>query len=175
VTDEDGEPLKDVTVQIHNVASAAGGRYESPGDYSMKTDADGRFRSDQIPVGQATIWIHKPGYCRPGLGMPITPPIRGIELTMKKAARMVVTVDFSDRLSPQGYIVEVAPEGGEAVGKWGGSGQINDKNQIMFENIPPGRYTIKGHPNPSSKDQHTLPMTVDLKGGETTESTIVAR
>lgn len=175
VTDDDGKPLEDVSVQIHNVTPTAGGRYEAAVEYSVVSDKDGRFRSDGLPVGRATLWVHKPGYCRPGLGLPITTPTKDIKLVMKKAARMVVTVDFSDRLAPSGYIVEVAPEGGEAVGKWGGSGQIDAKNQITFENIPPGRYVIKGHPNPSGKDQHTLPTTLDLKGGETTESTIVAR
>jgi hypothetical protein len=175
VTDEDGKPLADATVQIHNVTATGGGRYESSSDYSVKTDADGHFHSDQVPVGSATLWVHKPGYCRPGLGLPITTPAKDIALSMKKAARMVVTVDFSDRLSPPGYIVEVAPEGGEAVGKWGGSGQIDPKNQITFENIPPGRYTIVGHPNPSSQNDRTPPMAVELKGGETTEHTIVAK
>ena len=68
VTDEDGKPLADVDVRLDNVQPASGGRYESPLEYTFKTDAEGRFRAEQVPVGKATIWVHKPGYCRPGLG-----------------------------------------------------------------------------------------------------------
>ena len=67
VTDDAGQPLADVDVQIQDVASDVGGRYEAASDYSTKTDAEGRFRAEQVPGGRATIWIHKPGYCRPGL------------------------------------------------------------------------------------------------------------
>ena len=61
-------------MRLDNVQPASGGRYESPLEYTFKTDAEGRFRAEQVPAGTATIWLHKPGYCRPGLGLPITTP-----------------------------------------------------------------------------------------------------
>lgn len=71
--------------------------------------------------------------------------------------------------------MQLEPEGGAKVGMWSGSGNIDAKNQIAFEDVPPGRYVLKGQPNPSSANQQTEPLTVDLKGGERTESTLVAR
>ena len=149
ITDHDGQPLADVDVQIRDVVSDVGGRYESPQEYDVRTGADGRFRSDQLPVGRATIWLNKSGYCRLGLGKPITLPTKDVELTMIKSARLRVTVDFTGTNRPQEYIVQVEPEGGDEVGKWGGSGNIDAKNQITFDDVPPGRYVIHGRPNPS--------------------------
>ena len=88
---------------------------------------------------------------------------------MIQAGRVLVTVDFTWKERPAGYIVNIEPEGGEAVGKYGGSGNIDAKNQIAFDQVPPGRYVLKGQPNPSSGDQRTEPVTIDLKGGQTTE------
>ena len=39
---------------------------------------------------------------------------------MMKAASVRVTVDFTGRERPAGYIVSIAPEGGEVVGSYGG-------------------------------------------------------
>jgi hypothetical protein len=175
VTDDAGRPLADVEVRIKDVASELAGRYESSRDYSTKTDAEGRFRSAQVPEGRATIWVHKPGYCRPGLGQPVTTPANDVALVMKKSANVRVTVDFTGKNRPEGYIVNIAPEGGAGVGKWSGSGNIDAKNQISFKDVPPGRYVLHGQPNPSSANQQTAPVTVELKGGETTELTLAAR
>jgi hypothetical protein len=175
LTDDAGQPLADVEVRIQDVMAVPGGRYESPLDSSFKTGADGRFRADQIPVGKATIWVHKPGYCRPGLGQPITTPKDDVQLTMSKAARVLVTVDFTGKVRPAGYIVQIEPEGGDRIGSFGGSGNINAKNQIAYENIPPGRYVLRGRPNPSSGDQETELITVDLKGGQKAEVTLHAK
>ena len=88
-------PLEGVYVRFDNVQPESGGRYESPLEYSFKTDAEGRFRAEQVPRGTATIWLHKPGYCRPGLGLPIATPKGDVELQMMKAASVRVTVDFA--------------------------------------------------------------------------------
>jgi hypothetical protein len=175
VTDDAGQPLADVAVQIGNVTVSSGGGYGSPLPSSFKTGADGRFRAEQIPVGRATIWLHKPGYCRPGLGREITTPADGIELTMLKAARVVVTVDFTGKKRPAGYMVSIEPQGGEAVGKYGGSGDINAQNQMTFDNVPPDRYVIYGRPNPSSGNQETERVSIDLKGGKTAEVKLRAK
>jgi hypothetical protein len=175
VTDGDGKPLADVEVRFANVATNAGARYESAFDQSLKTDTDGRFQTDQIPVGKATIWLHKPGYCRPGLGQSITTPSAAVELSMSRAGRIVVTIDFAGKQRPPGYIVNLEPEGGNVVGSFGGSGQINDKNEMAFENIPPGRYVVHGRPNPGSERQRTEAVTIDLKGGQMAEMKLKAK
>ena len=94
---------------------------------------------------------------------------------MIKSARVVVTVDFTAKERPAGYIVQMSPEGGDAIGTYGGSGNIDARNQITFDNVPPARYVLRGQPNPSSGDQRTEPKTVDLKGGQTAEVTLSAK
>jgi Carboxypeptidase regulatory-like domain len=175
VTDDAGRPLADVEVRIQDVTTSPGGRYESPLGYSFQTGTDGRFRANQVPVGQARISVHKPGYTRPGLSQPITTPQENVELRMIQAGRIVVTVDFTGNQRPEAYIVGIEPEEGEAVGRYGGSGHIDAKNQIGFENVPPGRYTLRGQPNPSSADQVTEAVTVEVTGGETAQVKLAAK
>lgn len=175
VTDEAGKPLTDVEVRLADVVSDVDGRYESPHEYVSKTDADGAFQLDQVPAGGATIWLRKSGYCRPGLGEPITTPTKDASLNMVKSARVRVTVDFAGTVRPEGYIVQMEPEGGAAVGKWSGSGNIDAKNQISFDDVPPGRYVLHGQPNPSTGNQQTEPLTIDLKGGQMTKVTLSAK
>jgi Carboxypeptidase regulatory-like domain len=166
ITDDAGEPLADVEVRIQDVTTTTSAHYESALDATVKTGADGRFRTDQVPVGRATIWVHKAGYVRPGLGESITTPKEDVALTMTKAGRILVTVDFTGKERPKAYIVSIEPEGGDAVGKYGGSGHINNNDQITFDNVPPARYVLRGMPNPGSADQQTDPVTVDLTGGK---------
>jgi hypothetical protein len=94
---------------------------------------------------------------------------------MQKSARLRVTVDFGAMTRPGGYVIHIAPEEGRGVGKWSGSGNIDAKNQITFENVPPGLYVIYGQPNPGSDNQRTPTQAVLLKGGETTEVTLTAK
>src|SRR5262245_25941897 len=175
VVDTQGKPLADVEVRINDVAAEGGGHYQAASGYSVKTDKDGRFRVMQVPIGKASVWVHKAGYVRPGLAPNITTPKSDVELTMTRAARVEVQVDFTGKKRPQAYIVRIAPEGGEKIGSWGGSGNIDAKNQITYQHIPPGRYVLTGRPNPGSENQETAPVTVDLKPGETTKVTLKAR
>ena len=94
---------------------------------------------------------------------------------MMKSAGVRVTVDFTGKERPAGYMVSIAPEGGEVVGSYGGSGNIDAGNQMTFENVPPGRYILRGRPNPGSDDQETGPVTLDLTGGQVSEVTLKAK
>ncbi|MDX1966471.1 MAG: carboxypeptidase-like regulatory domain-containing protein [Planctomycetaceae bacterium] len=175
VVDDQGKPLADVEVRIGDLAAKNGGRYEIAADSHVQTDADGRFRFDGAPVGTASVWIHKSGYVRPGLGPTIETPATDLELEMRPSAQLKITVDFSAAARPEGYIVHVIPEGGEKVGKWSGSGNIDAEGGITYEDIPPGRYVVRGRPNPGSDAQQTPDVLLDLKGGKQTEVTIKAR
>ncbi len=176
VIDDEGRPLADVEVSIRPHGSEGGGRYASPDDSPCRTGVDGRFRSDRIPAGGATISVHKRGYCGPGLGLTVTAPAEDVEIAMQKAAGVRVVVEFAGARPPGGYIVEIEPEGGLAVGKWGGSGEVDAADRIAFHDIPPGRYVLQGRPNPSSGNQHQAgPVTIELKGGQTLPVTLHAR
>jgi hypothetical protein len=175
ITDGAGKPLEGVEVRLADVASDMDGRYEAPHEYTAKTDADGHFRADQVPIGNATIRLRKSGYCRPGLGQPITTPTTEVALNMVKSVRVRVTVDFASANRPTEYIVNMEPEGGAAIGKWSGSSQIDSKNQVTYNDVPPGRYVLQGRPNPSTADPQSKPLTIELKGGETIEATLSAK
>ncbi len=167
VVDADGKPLADVRVRLGDLIAAPSEDYSSSSAEEVRTDAEGKFFCDQIPRGKATIRVHKEGYCRPGLGLPIETPASGLKLTMQKSSKIEVVVDFKKSKRPEGYIVEIEPEGGSVVGSWGGSGNIDGANQITFQNVPPGRYILKGRPNPGSSNDVTESVTVELVGGET--------
>jgi hypothetical protein len=175
VTDDAGEPLAGVKVQFLNVTADAAVRYQSPDDLSCLTDASGHFHFNRLPTGGATITLSKLGHVRPGLGEPVKTPAENVNLTMHKSARLRVRVDFGGKTRPAGYLVDIEPEGGSRVGTWGGSGNIDEHNEITFSDFPPGRYVLRGHPNPSSADELTQPLAVDLKGGRLTEVTLRAK
>jgi hypothetical protein len=175
VSDEAGQPLAEAEVRFQDVTTSTGARYESALETSIKTGADGRFRMEQVPAGKATLWVHKPGYCRPGLGQPIKTPSDEVQLTMTRAGRIVVTVDFGGKAKPAGYMVRLEPEGGEVVGSFGGSGNIDVKDQITFDNVPPARYVVSGQRNPGSQDERTDKVAIDLKGGQTAEIKLTAK
>ena len=177
VTDEAGQPLADVVVRI-DVRTEGGGYYAAVRAEPIKTGKDGRFRAEEVPLGKATISVAKAGYNRLGPELSITTPKSDVELTMRQAGRVEVTVDFTGKVrpqGPQGYLVHIDPEGGSKIGSWSGVGPIDDKNQITYENFPPGRYVLTGGPNPGSDRQRTAPATVDVKGGETAKVTLKAK
>jgi hypothetical protein len=152
-------------VRLADVVAADGVRYESPAEYIAKTDADGRFALDGVPVGQSTVRVHKPLYVRPGLGMKIEAPAKDVELRMSRAAHARVHIEFAGA-RPAQYLVEITPKGGNKIGSWGGSAQIDETNSYTFRNVPPGEYVITGRPNPSRGDEQKEPHEVELKAGE---------
>lgn len=172
VTDNAGEPLTEVQVRLTDLSPASGGRYETPNNYETSTDESGEFCFAAAPIGTAAVRIHKPGYCRPGLSPEISVPAEGVDLQMVESSSVTVIVLFESENVPTQYMVEIEPEGGSKVGSWGGSASIDDKNQYTFESIPPGRYTLVGHPNPYSQDEKSEPMELELKGGEAIVKTI---
>jgi hypothetical protein len=109
------------------------------------------------------------------LGFPIETPANDVGLTMSPAARVRISVDFTGVLRPGAYVVHMEPEGGPAVGKWSGSGNIDPKNEITYENVPPGRYVLRGRPNPGGRDEETDPVAIELKGGQTVEVVLRAK
>ncbi len=46
---------------------------------------------------------------------------------------------------------------------------------MAFAIVPPGRYVLRGRPNPGSDAEETEPVTVDLKGGQAAEVTLKAK
>jgi hypothetical protein len=176
VIDDAGQPLPGVEVRLDNVA-VDNAAYNPAGSVTAVTGDDGRFEITGAPQGKGSLWLTRPGYVRPGLGADTAVPASGLTLTMQRAASMKVTVDFGDNPRAAGteYLVNVSPEGGDEVGSWGGSSQIDDDDTTTFTQIPAGRYVLTGRPNPSSANQQTDPVTVDLDPGESEEVTLKAK
>jgi hypothetical protein len=175
VTDAEGRPLADVDVRISEVVAVPGGVYSSLADHEIKTDRDGRFVARDLPIGRASVHIYKEGYCRPGLAPEIDTPAEDVSLTMLRSASIEVTVDFSDTGRPAGYLVEIEDARGAAVGRWGGSANIDAQGKVHFKNVPPGRYVLTGRPNPGNESQFTDPIPIDLAGGEEWAATLKAK
>ena len=175
VVDSQGRPLAEVNVRIDNIDVKNIGGYEIPVESITTTDDEGRFSFASIPTSTATVIVYKPGYVRPGLGLTIVIPAKELKLEMQAAAKLKVSIDFSVAKRDSQYLVHIEPEGGQKIGSWGGSGQIDDKNVITFENVPEGKYVVYGQPNPGLSDQKTESKAVELKGGETNEITLNAK
>ncbi|MDB5337536.1 MAG: hypothetical protein JWN70_3155 [Planctomycetaceae bacterium] len=175
VTDPSGVPLADVDVRLDDVVVEPNDDYESPTRFTFKTDVAGRFRSDQVPAGKARVWLYKTGYSMAGLGKSVTLPAGEIEMQLMKAGSIRVTVDFNGKKRPPEYMVEVEPEGGNAIGTYGGTATIDAKNVFVFENVPSGKYVVKGHPNPTSEREVTEALKIDLRDVKAADVTIKAK
>ena len=174
VTDSSGKPLPDVVVRLFDIASH-NEAYATAGEFRTKTDADGRFHFDEVPIAAARIGVSKDGYCLPGLGPEIKVPAKEVAIVMPLSAEVQVTVDFANTERPQKYLVEIEPEGGNVVGSWGGGSHIDQENQVTFKNIPPGQYFLWGHPNPHSEKLLPKRIALDLKGGAHEEIVLPAQ
>jgi hypothetical protein len=174
VLDADGKPLAGVDVRLDNVTSSLDGRYESPDEFTANADDNGRFLIKQVPLASATVRLYKSGYHGPGLGRKITTPARDLSLSMAAAGEIEVIVDFGKRKRYEQYLVEVEPAGGLVVGSWGGSAQLPPDNRRTFCDVPPGKYIVSGHPNPTSENERAAPVTVEVAGGKTTTVTLRA-
>lgn len=175
VIDADGAPLADVAVRLSDVATGGGQMtYKLPDDFRVQTGPDGRFTFNHLPTGTARVRASKEGLIQIGLGPTVDLPGE-IEVTLSRAAAVRVVVDFSQTMRPAQFLVEMAPEEGEMVGRWSGSGQIDAAASLTFRNVPPGRYVIYGRPNPGRKQEETARQTLDLIPGETTEVVLIAK
>ncbi|MGA2615981.1 MAG: carboxypeptidase-like regulatory domain-containing protein [Thermoguttaceae bacterium] len=163
ITDDAGKPLPGAKLELNEVVSGAEGCYVSPQGYACQSDADGRFRLDMVPAGSARIWLRESGYCLVPRGcQPITMPAKEVALQVTKPGRVHVTVDFAGKNRPASYSVYMEPEGGNAIGTYGGGGEFDTKKPIIFEGVRPGRYVLHGH-------------TIEVKSGQTTEVKLSAK
>jgi hypothetical protein len=73
------------------------------------------------------------------------------------------------------YMVEVEPEEGSGIGKWGGSGNVDAEGTLTFTHIPPGRYAVVARPNPGSVNDTTPRVIAEIEPGETAEVILEAK
>jgi hypothetical protein len=169
VLDGHGTPLADAQVHLRNVLAHGQEKYESSAGYTFQTNAQGEFVAELIPPGRMTLTAHKKGYSQIGLGQEIDAPASHVELQLLLAGELHVQVELAKLPRQDNYMVRIIPAGGEAVGKWSGSGNVDAKGKIQFSQIPPGTYQVTGRPNPGSDDEETQPVRVEIHGGKTAE------
>lgn len=174
VVDENQQPVAGATVRIDDLLGADGKGYSVPHGLETKSGARGEFTMDVVPSGSGKFRAYSDDYIFKGLGEVVPLTDEPVTVSVVKAGKLKVTVDFGDKGQTEPYIVEVAPEGGERVGSWGGSAQLQD-GSFTFTHIPPGRYTLHARPNPGAAEQQTDDVTADIRGGETAEVTLKAR
>jgi hypothetical protein len=136
------------------------------------TDDEGRFVLDDVPAGTARYWAYSENYVTIGLGEILPTSDKPVTLKVTGAGKMQVKVN---PVPEGGYIVNVAPEGGEKVGAWGGGSQLGPDGTCSFSRIPPGRYVVHGRPNPGAESEKTESVTVEIKAHETAEVTLKAQ
>ncbi len=179
--DKAGQPLADVEVRLNGDVFGPDRDYWPADKYVTKTDADGRFRFDQVPAGNATIRVRRSGYCLSGGVQSVTTPAKGIVLSLVKSAQVRVTVDFTGTRRPETYLVAIQPaEGGAALptweqlqhivtmvhtdrlatdGVWVELRPIEANDQIGFNGVPPGKYVVQGWPSRFGSGGRSTPFT----------------
>ncbi len=173
VVNDTGQPLADVSVVLRDLLSVDGGRYETLEEVFQKSNSAGEFQFKDVPHGTARLTGHRNDLFFPGLGQPVTIPGDLVELRMSKAAAIIVRVEFSRDRGKLEYIANLTPEGGEKIGSWSGSAKVDAENTVKFDGVPPGKYDLRVHPNPSSEADRKKVQSIDLKGGE--ETTVVVK
>ncbi len=168
VVNESGQPIEGAQVIIRDLTSADGHRYETLGDAIQQSDADGKFLIENLPHGRARLSGACEDYFSNGLGQAVNIPSEPVTLVMRKAAQLHITVEFNADRGSREYIAELTPEGGNRVGAWGGSAQVGRDNTVEFKGVPPGKYELCVHPNPSSDKDRKATQLVELRGGEVT-------
>jgi hypothetical protein len=203
--DKAGQPLAGVEVRLEGDVFGPDRDYWPANQYVTKTDADGHFRFDEVPVGNAAIHVRYSGYCLSGGVRSITTPASDVVLSFVKSAQVHVTVDFTGTQRPETYIVEIQPtEGGAGLptwnqlenhvtlvhddrfatdGVWVELRPIEANDQISFNGVPPGKYSVQGWPSrfgpggrstPFTGIGRSKPLVIDVKAGATTEVTLPA-
>jgi hypothetical protein len=171
VVDEKGKPVANATVRGTEFLTPDGKPYAWLESVSAKTDAEGRFTMEAVPAGSARYYAHAESYVTVGLGEILPTSDKPMTLKVTGSGKMKVTV----KGAVGGYIVNVAPEGGEKVGSWGGGSNLGADGTCEFSHIPPGRYVVHGRPNPGREQDKTESVTVDIKPHVTAEVMLTAK
>jgi hypothetical protein len=168
-----GQPVKDVTVRADSVMGPDGKGYRLPKRAEATTDDKGTFAIDGLPHGHCQPFAHAAGYSMVDvLTVQTVPTPEGLKLRVVQAGTIKATVATPGGGPPQQqYMVNLEPEGGSKIGSYGGSGSVDAKGVMTFQNVPPGKYTITARPNPgpvvNGKDPSA--QTIEVVGGQTAE------
>lgn len=171
VVDETGNPVPKASVRLQEFLDPDGRPYGGLEALSARTDDQGQFTLENVPAGTARYTASAVDYITVGLGEVLVLSEKPVMLKVTASGKMKVTVKGAK--GP--FVVNVAPEGGEKVGSWGGSSQLGPDGTCVFTDIPPGRYTVHSRPNPGGEADRTPDVTVAVKPRETAEVLLKAK
>ncbi len=170
VVDSEGKPIAKVKVRLDNTVASDGRGYPTSRvneNQEVITDAQGHFTLTGLPRGEAVITIWGSNLHQIDMLKPHTIP--GPPLVIKTAGTGTIKGKVIGRNGkPADGTVSVWPEGGEVVGSWGGSMNLQEGGTFIFETVPPGKYFISD--DAGAKYQKNGKSTlIEVKAGEAVE------
>jgi hypothetical protein len=172
VTDDTGKPLRDIVVRADSIMSEDGLGYLPPGEVEATTDASGRFTLARLPKGRCVLHARAKGYHQVDPLKVHEVPARSLALKMAATGSVRGKITRAGGAPDEGpYIANIAPEGGERVGSWGGSSEVKADGSFEFDGVPPGKYTVTArlNPGPAVEGKDPNEQLIEVKPGEATE------
>lgn len=169
VVDGAGKPIVDARVWLVDVMGVNGQGYRLVEDTKVKTDAKGRFLITGVPVGFGRVRSSTQGYHGP---MRKLSPVPAKDVAIRMSQTGTIKGVVLGKMSIHAHVhVSAAPQGGERIGKWGGSMRVKADGAFQFDNVPAGTYTISTRPllpgiepDPNAKEiKVTARQTVTVK------------
>ncbi len=166
----DGKPLAGLKIEAKDTVGIDGrgyATYRYPTEVTDVTDKNGRFEIGGLPKAGYVHRLHvsKEGYHQIS-GGECEVPAGDIQITMDYAGVIRGRVKGLERRSPgQEIHVNLQPEGGRQIGKYGGITTCKADGTFKFRNVPSGRYVIRptGSPAREEENRNQPRKTIDFK------------
>jgi hypothetical protein len=166
--------MANLAVKAHGrvIMSIDGRGYALPAEPEAKTDGAGRFTLAGLPNGYAQVWANAPGHFQvDSLKVHAVPAQDTLRVQLVATGTISGTViDATGNPVTDGTISATPP--GDPIGKWGGSMNIKGDGTFLFENVPPGKYSISTKPQYPGAPADPNAQEVTVTSGKTTDVTV---
>jgi hypothetical protein len=167
-----------VKVRADGVTSIDGRGYEPAARAETTTDAKGKFTLSGLPKGNARLFAHAKNFAHVDpLAVQTLPSEVTLRMTPTGDVRGKVLTPAGDPVAgPPGSVsISLTPEGGDAIGKWSGSMNVNPDGTYVFEGVPPGKYVLSTNPLLGRGGKDPNARLVEVKGGQTAQVDVTHR